>query len=115
MSREFRRYSIRFDENKYGEAVYELNKDSHGCTRHLYTSCGNGSDATCELTLKNACGGPGFHFSLPDSIRIVMVDGNPYIITGVTLKGPHGANINDMMVYKIEDAEINLICGNERN
>lgn len=106
---EFRKFSVKYDEPELGRLEYRIQFDGSGGPDRLQALCGNGSDAICEMTLTTALGGD-FQFSLPATIRVIMLDRQIYIINGVIISPGKKVEARQYTVHKLLPNVLLLAC-----
>ena len=93
---------------------YEFDFDKNGTLDYIEAYCGNGSDATCEMSfILNEAN--QFEFSLPTDIRLLDLNGKIYIVNGVSIDKAGKVTIKGYTVHQVMPAEARQICGNDTN
>ena len=112
ISGEFRKYSIPFKQPTPDYLEYDLVFGEPAKKGILKAYCGNGSDATCEMTLIEN-DHENFTFGLPATIRLLEINNEIYIINGVRIDHNNHVSFENYMVNQLFSNQIKLICSKQ--
>lgn len=107
------RYAIPFDQPDPNELIYHVDIDNDGKVDVIRTLCGNGSDASCEVTATFEENGV-VEFSLPATTRFLRIDRTVYIANGVSIDRGGKPRFSDYTVHRLSRDGIELVCDGTR-
>jgi len=105
----FRRYAVPFEQTTPDELIYKVDIDSDGRIDEIRALCGNGADASCEITASFE-GPDSIEFGLPAGIRLLKFRKSVYIVNGVLIGHTGDVRLSGYMVHKVSKRGIELIC-----
>ena len=111
-SGKLKKYSVPFEDEGPDAWFYKVDVDKDGRFEKLIALCGHGSDATCEMLLKENERNR-YRFSTAASIRVIDYKTSIYVVTGVTYTSRGASQISDFFVFKLNKNSALSICAKQ--
>lgn len=105
----FKRYAIPLEQATSDELIYKVDIDNDGRVDEIRALCGNGADASCELTV-SFDGIEPIEFALAANIRLLKFRKSVYIVGGVLISHNGEASFSNYTAHKISRRGIELTC-----